>query len=76
VSERVEAILAVVVAHPSGSDAAERHGLHKQVNVHQVHPAPTIGELAHEPIDRLLVAAEDETGERMWCRRDPSERLV
>jgi hypothetical protein len=28
------------VAHPSGSGAAERHGLNEQVNVHHVDPAP------------------------------------
>ena len=76
VSERVEAVFAVVVAHPSGSAAAERHGLNEQVNVHQVHPAPTVGELADEPIDGLLVAAEDETRKRTRRRGDPCERLV
>src|SRR5271155_4926183 len=76
VGERVEAILAVVVAHPRGSGAAERHGLNEQVNVHQVHPAPTVGELADEPIDGLLVAAEDETRKRTRRGCDPRERLV
>src|SRR5271167_3596532 len=33
VRERVEAVLAVVVAHPSRPRAAERHGLHEQVDV-------------------------------------------
>src|SRR5271170_1089084 len=76
VGERVEAILAVIVAHPGGSGAAERHGLDEQVNVHQVHPAPAVRQLADEPVDGLLVAAEDETSKRVWRRRDSSERLV
>jgi hypothetical protein len=76
VSERVEAILAVVVAHPSGSGAAERHGLNEQVNVHHVDPAPAVRQLADEPIDGLLVAAEDETRKRTRRGPDPRERLV
>jgi hypothetical protein len=76
VGERVEAILAVVVAHPSGPGAAERHGLDKQMDVHHVHPTPTVGQFADEPIDGFLVAAENETSKRPRRRRDPLERLV
>src|SRR5271156_1598031 len=56
VSERVEAVFAVVVAHPSGSGAAERHGPNEEVNVPHVAPPPAVRQLADEPIDGLLVA--------------------
>ena len=43
VGERVEAIFAIAVTHPSRAGAAERRGLDEQVNIHQVHPAPAVG---------------------------------
>src|SRR5258708_3025896 len=61
--EGIEAILAIVVAHPSGSGTTERHGLDEQVNVHQIHAASTKGQLADEPVDGFLIAAEDKAGE-------------
>ena len=64
VGERVEAVFSVVVAHPGGPGAAERHGLDEQVNVDQIHAAAAEGQLADEPVDGLLVAAEDEARER------------
>jgi hypothetical protein len=58
--ERIETVFAVVVPDAGGSGAPEGHGLDKQVNIHEVHPASAEGELADEPIDGFLVAAEDE----------------
>jgi hypothetical protein len=76
VGERIEAVSAVVVAHTGRPCAAERHGLDEQVNVNEVHSAATKGQLADEPIDGLLVAAEDEARKRSRRRRDPRERLT
>src|ERR1700692_2450977 len=55
----IEAILAIVVAHPGGSGTTERHGLDEQVNVHQIHAASTKGQLADEPGDGFMFEATD-----------------
>jgi len=36
----------------------------RKMNVHQIHAASTKGQLADEPVDGFLIAAEDKAGER------------
>src|SRR5712671_2563769 len=76
VRQGIEAVFPVVVAHPGGSGAAERHGLDEQVNVHQIYAASAEGQLANEPVDDFLIAAEDEAGERTSRFRHPRHRLI
>jgi hypothetical protein len=74
VCQGIEAVFPVVVAHPGGSGAAERHGLDEQVNVHQIYAASAEGQLADEPVDGFLIAAEDEACERTSRFRHPRHR--
>src|SRR6202140_2128682 len=76
VTECIEPVFSVVVAHPSGSCATEGHRLNKQMNVHKVHPATAVGEFADETVDSLLIAAEDKPGERPRGRCHAFHRLV
>jgi hypothetical protein len=46
VREGIEAVFPVVMAHPGGAGATERHGLDEQMNIHQVRGASTKGQLA------------------------------
>src|ERR1700683_4067201 len=62
VREGIESVFAVVMASAGWTAAAERHRLDEQVDVHQVHPAAPVGQLADEAIDGLLVAAGDKAG--------------
>src|SRR5271170_2748731 len=76
VTECIEAEFSIVMAHPGGSCAAERHRLNKQMNVHQVHPAAAVGEFADETVDSLLIAAENKPGERPGGRSHAFHRLI
>src|SRR5712671_2096942 len=60
--QSIEAGLAVVVADAGESDAAERHGFDKQMDVHLINGAAAEGQRREKMIDRLLVTAEEETG--------------
>src|SRR5260370_33660566 len=60
--QSIEAGLAVVVADARESDAAERHGFDKQMDVHLINGAAAEGQGRKKMIDRLLVTAEEETG--------------
>src|SRR3984885_15746367 len=71
VCKSIETILAIVVAHPCGSGTTERHGLDEQMNVHQIHAASAKGQLADEPVDSFLIAAEDKACERTSRFRHP-----
>src|SRR5271155_3774958 len=62
VRESVKTGLTVVVADARESDASERHGFNEQMNVHLVDRATAEGQAREEVVDRLLVAAEKETG--------------
>src|SRR6266850_3374258 len=62
VRESVEAGLAIVVPDAGESDAAERHGFDKQMDVHLINGAAAEGQGREKMIDRLLVTAEEETG--------------
>ena len=64
--QRVEAGLAVIVADAGVSNASERHAFDEQVDVHLVDRAAAERQAGEEMIDRLLVAAEKEPGERVW----------
>src|ERR1700679_3979164 len=64
VTECIEPVFSVVMAHPGGPCATEGHRLDEQMNVHKVHPATAVGEFADETVDSLLTAAEDKPGER------------
>src|SRR5260221_863340 len=64
VTECIEPVFSVVMAHPGGSCATEGHRLNKQGNVHKVHRATAVGEFADETVDSLLIAADYEPGER------------
>src|SRR5271155_2817625 len=76
VTECIEPVSSVVMAHPGRSCATEGHRLNKQMNVHQVHPATAVRELAEETVDSLLIAAEDKPGERPRGRCHALQRLV
>src|ERR1700689_821141 len=47
------------------SDPAKGHGLDKQVNVYLIDRAAAEGQARQEVIDRLLISAEEEAGERL-----------
>src|ERR1700722_2800304 len=76
VTECIEPVFSVVMAHPGGTCATEGHCLNKQMNVHKVHPAAAVGEFAYETVDSLLIAAEDKPGERPRGPRHAFHRLV
>src|SRR5260221_1474021 len=57
----IEAGLVVVVADAGESDAAERHGFDKQMDVYLINVAAAEGQAREEEIDRLLVTAEKHT---------------
>src|ERR1700730_16135435 len=60
--QSIEAGLAVVVADTGESDAAERHGFDKQMDVHLINGAATEGQGREKMINCLLVTTEEETG--------------
>jgi uncharacterized protein (DUF2336 family) len=66
VSESVKAVLTVVVTDAGVSNASERHGLHKQMNIHLIDRSAAKGQAREEMIDRFLVTAEEECGKRFW----------
>src|SRR5271154_795814 len=61
--QSVEAGFAVVVTDARVSNAAKRHGLHKQVDVYLIYRSAAEGQASEEMIDGLLVTAEEEPGE-------------
>src|ERR1700724_2611376 len=63
--EGVKPGLAVVVTNAGISDPSKGHGFDKQVNVHLIDRAAAKGQARKEVIDRLLVAAKQETGKRL-----------
>src|SRR5271168_96813 len=65
VRESVKTGLTVVVADARESDASERHGFDKQMNVHLIDRTATKGQAREEVIDCLLVAAKQEAGKRL-----------
>src|SRR5271154_1595993 len=62
--EGVKARLAVVVTNAGVSNSSEGHGLDKQMNVHLINGSASERQAREKMIDGLLVAAEEETGER------------
>jgi hypothetical protein len=74
--QHVEAVLTVVVADACRACSAERHRLDEQVDVDLIHRAAAVGELADEPVDGLLIAAEDESSERMRRCSDAGQSFV
>ena len=55
------------MADACGPSSAERHRLDEQVDIDLIHRTAAVGELADEPVNDLLIAAEDESSERMRC---------
>src|SRR5277367_4200931 len=76
VTERVEAILPVVVADSSCPRTAEGHRLDEKVNVGHVYSAAAEGKFTDEPVDLFLVTAEDVSSKGMGCRRHFCHRIV
>ena len=64
--ECVKTILAVIVTNAGVSDASERHGFDKQMDVHLIDRAAAEGQAREKMIDRLLVTAEEETRKGLW----------
>src|SRR5580692_8207954 len=75
-SKRIEAVLSVIMAHPGRTGATKRHRLDEQMHVDQVDAAAPEGQLPDEPVDGLLVPAEDESGERTSRLRHARHCLV
>src|SRR5580704_14786379 len=65
VRESIKPGLAVVVTYAGISDAAKGHGFDKQVNIHLIDRAPAERQAREKVIDRLLISAEEEAGERL-----------
>ena len=65
--ESVKAIVTVVVTDAGGSNASERHRLHKQMDIHLIDRSAAKGQAREEMIDSLLVTAEEEAGKRFWA---------
>src|SRR5271169_5071381 len=63
--EGVKPGLAVVVTNAGISEPAKGHGFDKQVNVYLIDRAAAERQAREEVIDRLLISAEEEAGERL-----------
>jgi hypothetical protein len=64
------------VSHARGSDTAEGHRLHVQIDVGLIDRSASVREFANEAVDRLLVAAEDEGRQRMGGRGNLAEGFI
>src|SRR6266436_6533520 len=62
--QSIEAGLAIVVPDAGESDAAERHGFDKQMDVHLVDCTATERQTCEEVVDRFLITTEKEGGKR------------
>src|SRR3984885_13652637 len=76
VTECIEPIFSVVVAHSGGSFATQGQRLEKHVKVNKVTPPAAVREFPDETVDSLLIAAEDKPGERTRGRCHAFHRLV
>src|SRR5271156_2562543 len=74
--ESVKTILAVVVADAGVSNAAERHGFDKEMNVYLIDRAPAEGQACEKMIDRFLVAAEQKPRQRFWALLHLTNRRI
>src|SRR6516225_5345022 len=59
-----------------GTDTTEGHRFNEQVDIDLIDRATAEGQFTDKPVDRLLIAAEDESGERVWRSGNSAERLI
>src|SRR5246127_3905114 len=75
VRERVVSRFPVVVPDARGSHSSVRHGLNEQEDVGLIHGAPAKRNRLQDPIDGLLISAEDIAGKRFGERLDLLNKL-
>ena len=63
VSKGVETVLTIIISDTSCSHSSIRHGLNEQENVGLIYGAPAERKGLQHTVNRLLVAAENITGE-------------
>ena len=75
-SERVEAVFAVVCAHPAGAHPAEGELLHPQVHDRVVDAEAAAGGVQLEQVRHLVPATEHVQSQRLVPAVDQLDRLL